>query len=661
MPISVECPQCGKGYRVGDDKAGRKMKCKECDAVVTIPAGGDEFGDDEFDDIELPRPRRKSSGSSAKSSKTSSRKTSRGKSSSFTSPVQLIVGGVVAVVAAGIVWFILAQRGYVNTDGGETAGKDNPEENTPVVAGNNTPPANSPSPTPGGGNRVGRTAPKRPAPAAAPPDVQLQPTTTFTRFSDGPKGQPMRFRLTVYRGGRKLHSIEGDMRDESSAKPMSEPENGMRGTPAGSAKSDPLEAAREAARQAELGNRLRSISLAMHSYHEVYNQFPSSYRQGSGLSWRVHLLPYLGGNALYQQFKLKEPWDSAHNKTLIAKMPAIFAAGGGTNDGKSRLHVFVGPRTPFGSSPAGAGVKYDCMLSYAVKAGGVDPAAQYRFMLEVFPISNRRAIVLRNKIDVPGSALKEKSKLHWTFKPRPVGTAAPLRMRDIIDGTSNTILAVVGGPETAAIWTKPGGIPFDQANPIAALGTVPKSGFVATMFNGSLLTIPADVSAAVLARMIIHQDGDTQMVADFIREQRSKVRPEVMKANEAAKQKMHKLMLDFASAVKSARNRATSRTATAKITKLAARAHALNTELRALPRLNAAEDALFERANSAKLQEALKQVVAAMVWANLRKGADPAYDKAIEEFGKAISKGTAGTAKYMKDREKLLERQKGKP
>ena len=42
------------------------------------------------------------------------------------------------------------------------------------------------------------------------------------------------------------------------------------------------------------------------------------------LSWRVHLLPFLGQNQLYQQFKLEEPWDSAHNRQLIEQMPEIF-------------------------------------------------------------------------------------------------------------------------------------------------------------------------------------------------------------------------------------------------------------------------------------------------------------------------------------------------
>ena len=40
------------------------------------------------------------------------------------------------------------------------------------------------------------------------------------------------------------------------------------------------------------------------------------------LSWRVHLLPFLEENELYEQFKLDEPWDSPHNIKLLDQMPA---------------------------------------------------------------------------------------------------------------------------------------------------------------------------------------------------------------------------------------------------------------------------------------------------------------------------------------------------
>ncbi len=110
---------------------------------------------------------------------------------------------------------------------------------------------------------------------------------------------------------------------------------------------------REAAARTESTNNLKLIALAMHRYHDVYKSFPAqaSYdkKQKPLLSWRVHLLPYLEQEALYKQFKLDEPWDSAANKPLIAKMPALFRSPNivDADPGKTTYLVPVGPALIF--------------------------------------------------------------------------------------------------------------------------------------------------------------------------------------------------------------------------------------------------------------------------------------------------------------------------
>ena len=54
-----------------------------------------------------------------------------------------------------------------------------------------------------------------------------------------------------------------------------------------------------------------------------------------GLSWRVALLPYLGYRNLYEQFRHDEPWDSPHNRKLIAKMPPVYESQAGLPEGKT--------------------------------------------------------------------------------------------------------------------------------------------------------------------------------------------------------------------------------------------------------------------------------------------------------------------------------------
>ena len=93
-------------------------------------------------------------------------------------------------------------------------------------------------------------------------------------------------------------------------------------------------------------NSLKQLGLAMHNFHDVYKSFPphASYsKKGKPmLSWRVYVLPFLEGEALYKQFHLDEPWDSEHNKKLIAKMPKFFADPSGQVK-KPGMTRFVAP------------------------------------------------------------------------------------------------------------------------------------------------------------------------------------------------------------------------------------------------------------------------------------------------------------------------------
>ena len=88
----------------------------------------------------------------------------------------------------------------------------------------------------------------------------------------------------------------------------------------------PLAQARTAQRRAEALNDLKHMALAMHNHYDVNRKFPAAAsRDANGkklLSWRVHVLPYLGQVELYESFRLDEPWDSPHNTALLQNMPA---------------------------------------------------------------------------------------------------------------------------------------------------------------------------------------------------------------------------------------------------------------------------------------------------------------------------------------------------
>ncbi len=190
-----------------------------------------------------------------------------------------------------------------------------------------------------------------------------------------------------------------------------------------------------AKRKAEVSKRndLKQIGLGMHNFHDVYRVFPSNDRGGSeavGLSWRVHLLPFVDEAPLYNEFHMDEPWDSEHNKALIPRMPKLY---GTSAEGKSNMHVFIGEGTPFGGKP--------------------------------FSLS------------------------------------------EVTDGLSNTLMVVRAGEDTAGIWTKPGGLTFDKANPIAALGNIGDT-FDVGFMDGSVRSLPKTIDAATLGNLILHNDGN---------------------------------------------------------------------------------------------------------------------------------------------------------
>ncbi|MDR1053464.1 MAG: DUF1559 domain-containing protein [Planctomycetaceae bacterium] len=79
-----------------------------------------------------------------------------------------------------------------------------------------------------------------------------------------------------------------------------------------------VQAARDAARRMQDSNKIRNITLVLHSYHDTHNEFPPLYtvdKNGKPLhSWRVLILPFMEQGDLYKKIRLDEPWDSEYNK-----------------------------------------------------------------------------------------------------------------------------------------------------------------------------------------------------------------------------------------------------------------------------------------------------------------------------------------------------------
>jgi hypothetical protein len=98
-------------------------------------------------------------------------------------------------------------------------------------------------------------------------------------------------------------------------------------------------------------NDMKQIGLAFHNYYDTMGRFPADITDKNGkalLSWRVAILPYIEQDQLYKQFKLNEPWDSANNKPLAAKIPTLYApVRVKAKEGETFIQTVTGPGTLF--------------------------------------------------------------------------------------------------------------------------------------------------------------------------------------------------------------------------------------------------------------------------------------------------------------------------
>lgn len=190
-------------------------------------------------------------------------------------------------------------------------------------------------------------------------------------------------------------------------------------------------------------NDFKQIAIAMLNYESSRNRLPADTFDDEGsplLSWRVAILPYIEQQALYNQFRRDEPWDSPHNLSLLELMPDVFRGIGDPADSTTtQVQTFVGPNAPF-------------------------PA--------------------EGQLDLDG-----------------------IQLREITDGTHNTIAFVEAGGENATPWTKPGGLPLYVHSPFSPLGELGGE-FVAGFFDGHIETLSTGITPGTLRALVTPRGDD---------------------------------------------------------------------------------------------------------------------------------------------------------
>lgn len=96
-----------------------------------------------------------------------------------------------------------------------------------------------------------------------------------------------------------------------------------------------VQQAREAARRSQCKNNFKQIGLALHNYHDVFSTFPPGWigvenRQPSpegesGFAWGTMILPYLDQAPLYNQFNYTLAMDVTPNRDLLDNYLNVFS------------------------------------------------------------------------------------------------------------------------------------------------------------------------------------------------------------------------------------------------------------------------------------------------------------------------------------------------
>jgi hypothetical protein len=233
---------------------------------------------------------------------------------------------------------------------------------------------------------------------------------------------------------------------------------------------NPSAKARAAARRVASMNHLKQLALAFHNFHDAYGCFPPAAVIGPDgkpwHSWRVLLLPYLGGveeEALFKQYDFSQPWDSPKNLAVAEKMPQVF-------------------RDPAREGPP------DNFTDYAAITGEA-------------AIFQPKVVTMKSADDYPAC----------------LSTAKKIGLTSVTDGTSNTMLFATLDPARKIPWTKPEDIVLDDAFPgigkPAGIGAIhPAEGghqaALVAFADGSVQTLPDTVDPETLRKLLTRAGGE---------------------------------------------------------------------------------------------------------------------------------------------------------
>lgn len=185
-----------------------------------------------------------------------------------------------------------------------------------------------------------------------------------------------------------------------------------------------VQQAREAARRTQCKNHLKQLGLALHNYHDTHGVFPYAWGANQEF-WSAMILPQIEQTALYNTLEwrnsLLTDWASFNSPNRVA-------AG-------TLISTFICPSMAIPEQQTNAGIPNRTVTSYRAVAGAYVSSDD---------ASTRPA---------PYNTSQYKSLEETNLDGMMFG-ASKIRMKDVTDGTSNTLL--IGESYTDPNFTKDG-------------------------------------------------------------------------------------------------------------------------------------------------------------------------------------------------------------
>ena len=196
-----------------------------------------------------------------------------------------------------------------------------------------------------------------------------------------------------------------------------------------------VQAAREAARRMSCSNQLKNIALGLHNAHDTFKKFPpgaegavfpkpnttGSTTTISGTSWLVYLLPYIEQSNLYAKYDFTQAYNSVANGQFAATIvPTYYCPSGpaptryldpNTNLTTAVTTHYYGVMGPGGLTNPTTMAMGSNTYSYTIGSPAANGAWSAHGILS-----------------------------HYQETTGSVSTNRRVRMGDIIDGTSNTLM-----------------------------------------------------------------------------------------------------------------------------------------------------------------------------------------------------------------------------